>query len=153
MLSSKFYDEINIYTLASLIIYIFMILTNNNLIFGNYNIYIFTALLFVTIILLITNRSIKFRISIASIIFIIIKLVLNKSIIETDYLLLFLCIFVIPEFKSTPNTAFIQIIFGLIFGILSLFLNMELLLISVILLNIIFKYIDRNYVYYLANNL
>ncbi len=150
VLISKFYNEINIYTISSLVIYLFMIFTTNSLVFGNYNIFIYSFLLFVSIITLITNRSTKFRISIASIIFIIIKMLFNMSFDNIDYILLFLCLFVIPEFKSTPNTAFIQIIFGIVVGVLSMFLNIELMFISIIVLNVVFKYIDRNYAYFLA---
>lgn len=150
VLISKFYNEINIYAISSLIIYMFMILTNNRLMLGNYNIYIYSILLLFSLITLITNRSIKFRISIASIIFIIIKMIFNSTIIEIDYLLLFLCLFVIPEFKSTPNTALIQIIFGIVFGILSIFFNVEFIFILIIILNLLFKHLDRNYVCYLS---
>jgi len=153
VLLSKFYNEINIYIITSIIVYIFMIITNNNLIYCNYNIYIYSVLLFVSLITLITNRSIKFRISVAYILFIIIKLIFNQTITQIDYILLFLCLFVIPEFKSTPNTAFIQIIFGIVIGILSMFLNLEFVFISIIILNLVFKYIDKNYAYFLAKNL
>jgi len=150
ILLSKFYNEINIYVIAALIIYLFMLLTNNNIVLGNYNIYIYFVLLFISLITLITNRSVKFRITVASILFIIIKLIINQSITEIDYLLLFLCQFVIPEFKSTPNTALIQIIFGIIIGVLSMFLNIEFVFASIIVMNLVLKYIDRTYAYYLA---
>lgn len=150
VLLSKFYNEINIYIISAFIIYLFMILTNTNLIYGNYNIYIYSILLFISLITLITNRSMKFRISVASITFIIIKMLFSMSIYNTDYILLFLCLFVIPEFKSTPNTALMQIIFGIVVGVLSMFLNIELIFISIIVLNVAFKYIDRNYAYCLS---
>lgn len=150
VLISKFYNEINMYTICGLIIYIYMMLTNNKILLGNYNIYIYSILILISLITLITNRSMKFRISIASIVFVIIKMLFSMSIDNTDYILLFLCLFVIPEFKSTPNTALIQIIFGIVFGILSMFLNIELIFISIIVLNVVFKYLDRNYVYYLV---
>ena len=150
MLISKFYNEINIYAITGFIIYLFMILTNNVIELADYNIYIYALLLFISLITLITNRSIKFRISVASTVFVITKIVFNQTITEIDYILLFLCLYVIPELKSTPNTALIQIIFGVVIGVLSMFLNLEFVFISVIILNLIFKYIDKNYAYYLA---
>ena len=150
VLVSKFYNEINIYAIVSSILSLFMLLTNNNLVFGNYNIYIFLVLLFITLITLISNRSIKFRITISFIIFVIIKMILNNSITNIDYVLLFMSLYVIPEFKSTPNTALIQIIFGIVVGVISILINIELIFIIIIILNILFKYIDKYYSYYLA---
>ena len=118
--------------------------------FLDYNIYIFSILLIISIIILINARAIKFRITISFIVIIIIKLLLNSIIVPSDYLLLFSSIFIIPEFKSTSNPAFVQIIFGIVIGILSLFFNIEFLFIAVIILNIIFKYISQMYSYYLA---
>ena len=68
----------NIYLVTTSIIYIVMILTNNALVFSNYNIYILSILLFISIIALINTRAIKFRILLALIAFIIIKLLLQK---------------------------------------------------------------------------
>lgn len=150
VLVSKFYNEMNIYAIVGSIVCIFMLLTNNNLVFGNYNIYIFSVLLFISLLTLISNRSIKFRITISFIIFIIIKMILNSSITNIDYVLLFISIYIIPEFKSTPNTALIQIIFGITVGILSILINIELVFILILIHNILFKYIDRYYSYYLA---
>ena len=121
--NTDFYKEINIYGIVGSIVCIFMLLTNNNLVFGNYNIYIFSLLLFISLLTLISNRSIKFRITISFIIFIIIKMILNSSIINIDYVLLFMSLYVIPEFKSTPNTALIQIIFGMVVGVISILIN------------------------------
>ena len=127
-----------------------MILTNNKIILEDYNIYIFGILIFVSIITLILNKSSKFRIIIASILFVILKMIFNFEISGYDYILLFLSVFVIPEFNSTPNTAFIQIIFGLIIGLISIFLSLQILFIVIILFIIIFKYIYKNYRYFLA---
>jgi len=147
---SKFYDIINIYIISSFLICLFTKFTNNNLIYNNYNIYIYSLLLFISLIVLVINRSVKFRICISYILFVIIKLLFNQSISEIDYILLFMSIYVIPEFKSTPNTAFIQIIFGITIGILTIFLNIEYIFLSIIILNVVFKYIDINYSYFLA---
>ena len=127
-----------------------MRITNNSLVFLEYNIYIFSILLINSIIMLINRRAIKFRIMLPIIILIIFKLIMANTIEVYDYLLLFSSVFVIPEFKTTPNPAFIQIIFGCIIGILLLFLNIELLFIIVLILNIIFKYISQLYSYYLV---
>jgi len=147
---SKYFDMFNIYLVSATIIYLTMILTSNTLQFVDYNIYIFSILILISLITLINTRSIKFRITLFCLLVVIIKLLLNQSVSGVDYLLLFSSIFVIPEFKSTPNPAFIQIVFGLLSGILSIFFNIEILFIIILILNIVFKYIDKNYAYYLA---
>ena len=147
---SKYLNITNIYIVACTIICFVMIFTNNKLVFLNYNIYIFSILLIISLFTLINTRSIKFRITIFYLLILIIKIILSKSILDTDYLLLFMSIFVLPEFKSTPNCALIQILFGISIGILSCLFSIEYLLILICVLNIIFKYIDKIYSYYLA---
>ena len=150
ILLSKFYRQINIYLVTTVIIYFTILLTNDSLVFLNYNIYIFAIFLIISIITLINTRAIKFRITLSFLVLFIIKLILTNTLVPVDYILLFSSIFVIPEFKSTPNPAFVQIIFGCVIGLLSLFFNIEILFISVIILNIIFKYISQIYSYYLV---
>ena len=90
ILISKFYNDINIYAIVFSIVTIFMLTTGNNLEFGNYNIYIFSVLLLISLITLISNKSVKFRITIFYIIFVIFKMLLNSSITNIDYILLFI---------------------------------------------------------------
>lgn len=149
---SKYYKQINIYIIASTIITWFIIISGGKLIFLEYNIYIFSLLIFMVLLFLISMKTIKFRIVIGLILFIIINILLKQNITEIDYILIFSSIFVIPNFDSTPNSALIQFIFGLSIGIISIFINLEILFIIIIILNLIFKYLDRYYSYYLVRD-
>lgn len=150
ILLSKYINMINIYLISTTLIYYVILSTNNTLQFLDYNIYIFSLMLIISLLTLIDMRSIKFRISLFYILTIIIKLLITRNILPVDYVLLFSGVFVIPEFKSTPNTAFIQIIFAVSVGIISIIFSIEYLFVLVIVLNIIFKYIDKYYSYFLA---
>ena len=150
ILLSKYIDMVNIYLIPTTLVYFVILLMNNTLHFLNYNIYFFSLMLIMSLFTLIDTRSTKFRISLFYILMIIIKLLISQTILPIDYLLLFSGVFVIPEFKSTPNTAFIQIIFAVLIGIISIICSIEYFFVLVLILNIIFKHIDKYYSYFLA---
>ncbi len=119
-----------------------LILIFNNYINTDYNIYIFGLLLILSLIYLIKNRAIKFRISISYILILIIFFLIKKLAINELIMLLLIGVYVIPYFKSSPNTSTIQYFYGFILGIISVLSNYHITYIAITILSIIFIYID-----------
>lgn len=119
-----------------------LILIFNNPTMTNYNIYIFSLLLILSIVALIKNRALKFRISLIYILVLILSFILKSIDINRIFMLLLIGVYVIPYFKSSPNTSTVQYMYGLILGIIGAFANYNVLYISITLLSIVFIYID-----------
>ena len=119
-----------------------LILTFNSAVLTNYNIYIFSILLILSIIFLIKFRALKFRICLTYILVLILTFLLRPIDISQLFMLLLIGVYVIPYFKNSPNTSTVQYIYGLILGIIGAFSNYYILYISITLLSIIFIYID-----------
>ncbi len=110
--------------------------------FTNYNIYIFSFILVLSMIFLILNRAIKFRITLSYILILFLSFILKPIDINALFMLLLTGVYVIPQFKSSPNTLKVQYIYGLLLGIIGVIGNYNILLISITILSIVFVYID-----------
>ena len=84
------------------------------------------------------------------ILFMILKIALKWNIDENILILLFSSIYIIPDFISSPNTAFIQYLYGITIGLFSIFVPITYLFLIIVILGIVFKIIDRYYMYYLG---
>lgn len=146
----KFVNIINFTSLIGFLSTLFLIINNKNIVFTNYNLFVMIIVSLISIVVMIINKSFKFRITLSSLLLIIIGCILKNDFGTTSMILLFNSIYVFPNFTSTPNNAFIQILFGLIIGVLSIFLPISYLYILVVIISLIFIYIDRHYTYYLA---
>lgn len=146
----KFVNFINPIAISSFITYIFFIVTKNEFILPEYNIYILIGISIITLIYLIVNKAIKFRISLAFLLINLLGFIMNLEL-NGLYLIIVFGLFVIPELFSTPNLAMSQILCGLILGILSILLPIEYFILSIIIINFLNKYIDLNIAIYLAN--
>lgn len=149
---NKFIKMINCKAIIVFICTMFLTLNHQNLILSNYNVYIFILLIIISMVILIIKRSIKFRICISFLITLIIGTILTLDINSNTLLLMFSSIYVISEFSVTPNTALIQFLYGALLGILSTILPLQYLFLMVIIFGIVFKFVDRYYLYYLAKN-
>ena len=147
---SKFIDFINYKSLLIFIIFIYFQFINKNYILSDYNIYLYLIIYITMFIVLIYKRAIKFRIVLLFILISSFSYLIKGNIDNNIFILLFSSIYLISDFKSTPNSAFIQYIYGGTLGLISLFLPVDYLFIFVVIISIIFKILDRYYIYYLA---
>jgi len=146
----KFIKYINPIAISSFIIYMFFTITKNEIILSKYNIYILIGISIITMIYMISNKAIKFRISLVFLAINLLGFILNLDL-NFLYLIIIFGLFVIPELFSTPNLAMSQILYGLILGLLSILLPIEYFILSIIIINMLNKYIDLNIAIYLAN--
>lgn len=146
----KFINCINPIALSSFIIYMFFTITRTKVIVPEYNLYILIGISIIITIYLISKKAIKFRI-----LFVFLFINLLGFMLKLDqnilYYIIVFGLFIIPELCSTPKLAISQILYGLILGILSVLLPIEYFILSILIINVLNKYIDLYIAYYLAN--
>ncbi len=146
----KYIKFLNYPIVIGIISFGFLDIFNKSIILSNFNLYIFIIISIITILVLIINKSFKFRIALAFILLVTIGGFLKQDFGTNFMFLIFNSIYIIASFKLTPNNAFIQILYGLILGVVAIFLPIFYFYISIILISLIFIYVDKNYSYYLA---
>ena len=150
MIIFKFINYINPIAISSFIAYMFFTITKNEIIIPEYNLYILIGISIITMVYLISNRAIKFRISLVFLFINLIGFIVNLDL-NVLYLIIILGFFVIPELFSTPKLSMSQILCGLILGILSILLPIPYFILSILIVNILNKYIDLNIAIYLSH--
>ena len=149
---NKLFKNINPVLITSLIIYAYFLITNNNIIKLDFNIFILIGISILSLGYLILNRSLKFRISLVFILLSLLSLLITEIDYNNIYLLIILGIYIIPELYSTPNTAMAGILYALMVSIMFIILPMPIFLIFGIIMNILNRYLDLNVAFYLVKN-
>lgn len=149
---NSFFKNVNPVLIASLIIYAYFLITNNNIIKLDINIFILIGISIISLGYLILNRSVKFRISLVFILLSLLSLLIVKIDYNNVYLLIILGLYIIPELYSTPNTAMAGILYALMASITFMILPMPIFLIFGIIMNILNRYLDLNVAFYLVKN-
>lgn len=148
---NKIFKNINPILIVGLVSYWYFILTNNEIIKLNINLYILILISAISFIYLLINKAIKFRITLIFLILSILSLFMFNIEIYNIYVLIILSIYVICELYSTPNTALACILYALILSILYVIFPLQWFIFIALIINILNKYLDLNVAIYLVN--